>query len=41
MHFGTAANVAFISGAAFTVATLYLVLRYHDDVFGREDDAAK
>ena len=41
MHFGTAANVAFISGAAFTVATLYLVLRYHDDVFGREDDTAK
>lgn len=41
-HFGTAANVAFISGAAFTVAALYIVLRYHDDVFGRrEDDAEK
>jgi hypothetical protein len=39
-HFGTAANVAFISGAAFTVAALYFVIRYQDDVFGRGDDSA-
>jgi hypothetical protein len=41
-HFGTAANVAFISGAVFSAAALYFVVRYKDDIFGRsDDDAAK
>jgi len=34
-RFGMAANVAFLSGAVFTAAGLYFVLRYHDDIFGR------
>ena len=36
--FGTAANVAFITGAVAGVAALILVLTYKDDVFGRSDD---
>lgn len=38
-RFGEAANVAFISGAAFTAAALYFVARYHEDIFGRSDGA--
>jgi len=34
-RFGNAANASFISGAVFTAAALYLVLRYHEDIFGR------
>jgi hypothetical protein len=37
-NFGTAANVAFISGAVFSAAALYFVIGYRDDVFGRHDD---
>jgi hypothetical protein len=36
---GTAANVSFISGAALTAVSLYFVLRYRDDVFGRAEAA--
>jgi hypothetical protein len=39
-NFGTAANVAFISGAVFSAAALYFVIRYQDDVFGRRGDDA-
>lgn len=39
---GTAANVAFVTGAVFAVAALYFVIRYNDDIFGRsEDEEAK
>ena len=34
-RFASAANVAFICGAAFSAAALYLVVRYHEDLFGR------
>jgi hypothetical protein len=34
-RFGTGANVAFIAGGVFTAAAVYLVARYHDDIFGR------
>jgi len=37
-NFGTAANVAFISGAVFSAAALYFVIGYRDDVFGRHDE---
>jgi len=37
-NFGTAANVAFISGAVFSAAALCLIIGYRDDVFGRHDD---
>ena len=37
-RFGIAANVSFIAGAVASVAALYFVLRYKDDVFGRADD---
>lgn len=36
-RFGTAANVAFVSGAVFSVAALYLLIRYRNDIFGRSD----
>jgi PEGA domain len=38
-HLATAANVAFVSGAVFSLAALYFVLRYSDDIFGRADEA--
>ena len=37
-NFGTAANVAFVSGAVFSAAALYFVIRYHEDVFGRHEE---
>lgn len=36
-RFGNAANIAFISGAVFGAAALYLVIRYHEDIFGRAE----
>ena len=39
-HLATAANVAFVTGAVFSVAALYFVIRYGDDIFGRSEDAA-
>jgi PEGA domain len=36
-RFGTAANVAFVSGAVFGAVALALVVGYHEDIFGRSD----
>jgi PEGA domain len=36
-QFGDAANIAFVSGAVLSVAALYFVIRYNDDVLGRSD----
>ena len=38
-RFGEAANVAFLSGAVFTAAALYFVVRYNEDIFGRSAGA--
>jgi hypothetical protein len=36
-RFGTAANVAFLSGALFGAAALAFVVGYHEDIFGRSE----
>ncbi|MBC8132908.1 MAG: PEGA domain-containing protein [Deltaproteobacteria bacterium] len=38
-RFSDAANIAFVSGAVFSVAALYFVIRYSEDIFGRSAEA--
>lgn len=40
-RFATAANVSFITGGALLLASLITVVAYHDDVFGRDEEAHK
>jgi hypothetical protein len=40
-RFATAANASFITGGALLLVSLVTTIAYHDDVFGRDEDATR